>query len=309
MKITKEVKVGLAAIVAIALLIWGYNYLKGTNLLFKTKTVYTEYPSIGGLVKSSPVLVNGFQVGIVNEIYFNPDQTGNIIVEITITDQDIKIPNNSIANLISLDLLSSKAIGLSLGDSDVELEVGDTIPSYFAPSMLEGVTEQILPIKENAENLMLTMDTAIISFNKTINSINKVFDDRNRRNLSLALANLKNTVESFDVLAKNMNVTINSSLKPTLKTYKNLGDSLAALDMQATLEKAQTTLDNMSMLMEKINKGEGTIGQLVNNDSLYNNLEAVTKDMDLLLIEVKEHPKRFVHFSLFGRKEKTKKNK
>jgi len=309
MKITKEVKVGLAAIVAIALLIWGYNYLKGTNLLFKTKTVYTEYPSIGGLVKSSPVLVNGFQVGIVNEIYFNPDQTGNIIVEITITDQDIKIPNNSIANLISLDLLSSKAIGLSLGDSDVELEVGDTIPSYFAPSMLEGVTEQILPIKENAENLMLTMDTAIIFFNKTINSINKVFDDRNRRNLSLALANLKNTVESFDVLAKNMNVTINSSLKPTLKTYKNLGDSLAALDMQATLEKAQTTLDNMSMLMEKINKGEGTIGQLVNNDSLYNNLEAVTKDMDLLLIEVKEHPKRFVHFSLFGRKEKTKKNK
>ncbi|MCO6500901.1 MAG: MCE family protein [Vicingus serpentipes] len=308
MKVSKEVRVGFVAIVAIALLVWGYNYLKGTNLLFKTKTVYTEYPSIGGLVKSSPVLVNGFQVGIVNEIYFNPDQTGNIIVEITITDQDIKIPNNSIANLISLDLLSSKAIGLSLGDSSVELEAGDTIPSYFAPSMLEGVTEQILPIKEKAENLMLSMDTAIISFNKTIISINQIFDDRNRRNLSLALANLKTAVESFDILAKNMNVTINSSLKPTLKTYKNLGDSLAMLDMQATLTKARNTLDSLSLTLHKMNSGEGTMGQLMTNDSLYKNLEAVSKDMDLLLIEFREHPKRFVHFSLFGRKEKTKKD-
>ena len=288
------------------ILIWGYNFLKGTNILFKTKSVYTVYPYIGGLVKSSPVLINGFQVGVVNEIYFKPDQSGNIIVELTITDKDIKIPKNSIANLISLDLLSSKGIGLKLGDSPVEVQSGDTIDSYFEPSMLDGVTEQILPIKVKAENLMLSMDSAVVEFKTTMENLNGVFNEKNQRNISLAIASLKTTIESFDNLASNFNATLNTSIKPTMKTYKNLGDSLAALNMRATLDKAQATLDNMSIMLNKINKGDGTMGKLINNDSLYHNLEAVTKDMDILLIDMKENPKRYVHFSVFGRKDKKK---
>ncbi len=306
MKIYKEVKVGFVAILAIVILIWGYNFLKGTNILFKTKSVYTVYPYIGGLVKSSPVLINGFQVGVVNEIYFKPDQSGNIIVELTITDKDIKIPKNSIANLISLDLLSSKGIGLKLGDSPVEVQSGDTIDSYFEPSMLDGVTEQILPIKVKAENLMLSMDSAVVEFKTTMENLNGVFNEKNQRNISLAIASLKTTIESFDNLASNFNATLNTSIKPTMKTYKNLGDSLAALNMRATLDKAQATLDNMSIMLNKINKGDGTMGKLINNDSLYHNLEAVTKDMDILLIDMKENPKRYVHFSVFGRKDKKK---
>ena len=306
MKIYKEVKVGFVAILAIVILIWGYNFLKGTNILFKSKSVYTIYPYIGGLVKSSPVLINGFQVGVVNEIYFKPDQSGNIIVELTITDKDIKIPKNSIANLISLDLLSSKGIGLKLGDSPIELQAGDTIDSYFEPSMLDGVTEQILPIKVKAEKLMISMDSAIVEFKTTMKNLNGVLNERNQNNISLALVNLKTTIESFDNLASNINTTLNTSIKPTMKTYKNLGDSLATLNMKATLDKAQATLDNMSVMINKINKGEGTMGKLINNDSLYNNLEAVSKDMDLLMIDMKENPKRYVHFSVFGRKDKKK---
>ncbi|PJA08472.1 MAG: hypothetical protein COX70_03605 [Flavobacteriales bacterium CG_4_10_14_0_2_um_filter_32_8] len=306
MKIYKEVKVGFVAIVAIVILIWGYNFLKGTNILFKSKSVYTVYPYIGGLVKSSPVLINGFQVGVVNEIYFKPDQSGNIVVELTITDKDIKIPKNSVANLISLDLLSSKGIGLKLGDSPIELQPGDTIDSYFEQSMLDGVSEQIIPIKEKAEKLMLSMDSAVVEFKTTMENLNGVLNEKNQRNISQAITNLKTTIESFDNLANNFNATLNTSIKPTLKTYKNLGDSLAALNMRATLDKAQATLDNMSTMLDKINKGEGTMGKLINNDSLYNNLEAVTKDMDLLMIDLKENPKRYVHFSLFGRKDKKK---
>ena len=306
MKIYKEVKVGFVAILAIVILIWGYNFLKGTNILFKTKTVYTVYPYIGGLVKSSPVLINGFQVGVVNEIYFKPDQSGNIVVELAITDKDIKIPKNSIANLISLDLLSSKGIGLKLGDSSIELQPGDTIDSYFEQSMLDGVSEQIIPIKEKAEKLMLSMDSAIVEFKTTMQNLNGVLNEKNQRNISLAIANLKTTIESFDNLANNFNSTLNTSIKPTMKTYKNLGDSLAALNMKATLAKAQAILDNMSIILEKINKGDGTMGKLINNDSLYNNLTAVSKDMDLLMIDLKENPKRYVHFSLFGKKDKKK---
>jgi phospholipid/cholesterol/gamma-HCH transport system substrate-binding protein len=308
MKLSKEIKVGFVAIFAIAILVWGYNYLKGTNILFKSKTIYTEYPSIGGLVKSSPVLVNGFQVGVVNDIYFNPNQTGNIIVAMTITDKTIKIPKNSIANLISLDLLSSKAIGLKLGDSSAELQAGDTVKSLYEKSMIDGVSEQILPIKEKAENLMMSMDSAIVEFKATLENLNDVLNDKNKRNLSAALANLNTTIQSYDELAKNFNSTLNTSIKPTMKVYKNLGDSLAALDMKATLSKAQQTLTDMSAMLDKINKGEGTMGQLINNDSLYQNLEMVSKDMDKLLIDFQENPKRYVHFSIFGRKDKKKKD-
>ncbi len=304
MKLSKEIKVGFVAIFAIAILVWGYNFLKGRNILFASKIIYTEYPSVGGLVKSSPVLVNGFQVGVVNDIYFNPDQSGNIIVAMTITDKTIKIPNNSIANLVSLDLLSSKAIGLKLGDSSKELLAGDTVQSFFEKSMLDDVSEQILPIKQKAENLMMSMDSAVTEFKATMANLNDVLNDKNKRNLSAALANLSTTMQSYDELAKNLNSTINTSVKPTLKTYKNLGDSLAALNMKATLEKAQKALDGISAVMDKVNRGEGTLGQLMHNDSLYQNLEMVSKDMDKLMIDMRENPKRYVHFSIFGRKDK-----
>lgn len=304
MKLSKEIKVGFVAILAIGILVWGYNFLKGRNILFASKIIYTEYPSVGGLVKSSPILVNGFQVGVVNDIYFNPNQSGNIIVAMTITDKTIKIPDNSIANLVSLDLLSSKAIGLKLGDSDDELLSGDTVQSFYEKSMLDDVSEQILPIKQKAENLMISMDSAVTAFKVTLANLNDVLNDKNKRNLSAALANLSTTMQSYDELAKNLNSTINTSVKPTLKTYKNLGDSLAALDMKTTLDKAQRTLDGISSVMDKVNKGEGTLGQLMTNDSLYRNLEDVSKDMDLLMIDMRENPKRYVHFSIFGRKDK-----
>src|SRR5690606_34298107 len=188
------------------------------------------------------------------------------------------IPENSIANLVSLDLLSSKAIGLKLGDSKEELHSGDTVQSFFEKSMLDDVSEQILPIKQKAENLMISMDSAVTAFKATLENLNDVLNDKNKRNLSAALANLSTTMQSYNELANNLNSTINTSVKPTLKTYKNLGDSLAALDMKTTLDKAQRTLDGISAVMDKVNKGEGTLGQLMTNDSLYQNLEMVSKD-------------------------------
>lgn len=303
MKISKEVKVGFVSIVAIAILVWGYNYLKGTNLFNSNKTVYTEYPFIGGLAKSSPVIVNGFQVGLVSDVYFKGDQSGNLMVELVITDRDLKIPSNSVANLISLDLLSSKGIGLTLGDSNVELVDGDTIPSHFEKSMLDDVSEQLLPMKQKAEKLMISLDSTIIVSKTTLENLNKLFDEQNQRNLKLSLISLKTTLEKFQTFADNANATMNT-LKPTVKKYGDLADSLKQVDINTTLKKANKTFDEITAVMQKMKNGEGTMGQLMTNDSLYKNLESVTRDLDKLLIDMEANPKRYVHFSIFGRKDK-----
>ena len=303
MKISKEVKVGFVSIVAIAILVWGYNYLKGTNLFNANKTIYTEYPFIGGLAKSSPVIVNGFQVGLVSDVYFKEDQSGNLMVELVITDRTLKIPSNSVANLISLDLLSSKGIGLTLGDSNVELVSGDTIPSHFEKSMLDDVSEQLLPMKQKAEKLMVSLDSTVIISKTTLENLNKLFDEQNQRNLKLSLVNLRITLEKFQTFADNANATMNT-LKPTVKKYGDLADTLKQVDIKTTLEKANKTFDEMAAVMQKMNNGEGTMGQLMTNDSLYKNLESVTRDLDKLLIDMEANPKRYVHFSIFGRKDK-----
>ncbi len=309
MKISKEIKVGVVAILAIGIMAWGFNYLKGSNLFVKSNSVYAVYPKVPGLSVSAPIIINGVKSGIVDAIYFHPDKSSRVIVRLNITEDNLLIPKDSRADLISLDFLGSKAIGLKLGESSQGIEAGDTLVSFAELSLLDDVSEQILPIKEKAENLMMSLDTAVIGLNKTLENLNDIFSDRNKKNLTLAIANLKTTVESFDVLAKNMNSTINTSVKPTLKTYKNLGDSLAALDLNSTLKKAQNTLDNLSVTLDKVNKGEGTLGQLMTNDSLYQNLEDVSKDMDRLMIDMRENPKRYVHFSIFGRKDKKDKKK
>src|SRR5690606_16965618 len=245
MKISKELRVGIVALLAIALLIWGYNFLKGTNLFNTNKVVYTEYPFIGGLAKSSPVIINGFQVGMVSNIYFKEDQTGNLMVELIITDNSIQIPNNSVANLISLDLLSSKGIGLTLGDSPIDLADGDTISSHFEKSMLDDVSEQLLPMKQKAEKMMDSLQLTISTFKSTMLKFNEILNEQNQRNLKLSLANLRTTLEKFETFADNANATMNT-LKPTVKKYGDLADTLKQVDIKTTLEKANKTFDEMA---------------------------------------------------------------
>ncbi|PCJ25279.1 MAG: ABC transporter substrate-binding protein [Flavobacteriales bacterium] len=301
MKISKEIKVGFVAIFAIALLIWGYNYLKGTNLFIKSVNVYAIYPKVPGLSVSSPVIINGVQSGVVDDIYFHPDKSSRVIVKLNITENGLSVPKNSVAELISIDFMGSKAIGLKLGSGVEELQNGDTLQSDFELSMLEDFSEQILPIKEKVEHLMLTMDTAVVKLTETLDNLNGMFTNQNKRNLSLTLSNLKTTLEGFDELSKTLNHTVKTKINPTMTSFGELADSLKALDINATLTKAQSAMDNMSAVMEKMNKGEGTMGKLINNDSLYNNLTAASKEMEELLEDMKLHPKRY--FRILSRKE------
>jgi len=302
MKISKEVRVGFFSLLGIALLIWGYNYLKGTNILYKSKTLYTVYPSVAGLAKSSPILVNGFQVGVVESIYFHPNNSGEIVVRLVITETDFLIPNNSVASLVSLDFLGSKAISLQIGNSGKDVVTGDTLIADLEKSMLDGMSEQILPIKDKAEKLMISLDKTLTQLDVVLKDVDDVLNDRNKQRFSEALLNLNATIVSYKDVAESMNTSM-KTLQPTLKNFKTFSDSLAVLQMNATLQKAQATFDDMSVIMAKIKNGEGSMGQLINNDSLYFNLQSATKDLDKLLIDMKENPKRYVHFSIFGRKD------
>lgn len=302
MKISKEVRVGFFSLLGIALLIWGYNFLKGTNILYKSKTLYTVYPSVAGLAKSSPILVNGFQVGVVESIYFHPNNSGEIVVRLVITETDFLIPNNSVASLVSLDFLGSKAIALQIGNSGKDVVTGDTLIADLEKSMLDGMSEQILPIKDKAEKLMISLDKTLAQLDVVLKDVDDVLNEKNKQRFSDALLNLNATIVSYKDVAESMNSSM-KTLQPTLKNFRTFSDSLAALEMNETLQKAQATFDDMSVIMAKIKNGEGSMGQLINNDSLYFNLQSATKDLDKLLIDMKENPKRYVHFSIFGRKD------
>ena len=301
MKLSKEIKIGIAAVFAVGILAWGFNYLKGTNLFMKSNSVYAVYPKVPGLSVSAPIIINGVQSGVVDAIYFHPDKSSRVIVRLNITEDNLLIPKDSRADLISLDFLGSKAIGLKLGTSTQGIEPGDTLESFFEQSLLDDVSEQILPIKEKAENLMLSLDTAVGKFNNTLDNLNEVFNDRNQRNLSQALAKLNTTIEGFNQLSNTLNHSVKTKLNPTLNSFGELADSLKVLEINQTLSKAQLALDNMANVMGKMDRGEGTMGKLFNNDSLYNNLTAATKQMEELLEDIKLHPKRYTR--ILSRKE------
>lgn len=301
MKISKEIKVGFVSIFCIGLIVWGYNYLKGSNLFVNSITAYAIYPKVPGLSVSSPIIINGVHSGVVDDIYFHSDKSSRVIVKLNISENELIIPKNSVAELISTDFMGGKAIGLKLGDSIIRLENGDTLRSHFEKSMLEDFSEQMLPIKDKAENLMLSMDTAVVKLTETLDNLNGMFTNQNKKNLSLALSNLKSTLEGFSELSKTLNSTVKNKVNPTMNKFGQLADSLKALDINSTLIKAQLALDNMSAVMEKMNKGEGTMGKLINNDSLYNNLTGATKEMEELLEDIKLHPKRY--FRVLSKKE------
>ena len=301
MKISKAVKVGFVAIFAIAMSVWGINYLKGTNLFVKSKSVYAIYPKVPGLSVSSPIIINGVQSGVVDDIYFHSDKSSRVIVKLNITESGLKIYKNSIAELISTDFMGGKAIGLKLGDSGVDIENGDTLQTFFEKSMLEDFSEQMLPIKENLESMMDSLGLAASEFKELARGLNNVLDKKRQNDIRLAISKLSSTLDGFNEISMILTKTVETKVNPALDSFSELADSLKTLELNKTLVKAQTAMDGMTSIMNKMNKGEGTMGKLLTNDSLYNNLTGATREMEELLEDIKLHPKRY--FRILSKKE------
>lgn len=315
MNLSKEVKVGLLVTSALVALIWGMNYLKGLDLFTSDNKYYTLYNRVDGLVPSSDVMLNGVKVGLVQKIEFLEDRSGRILVTL-IVKRKVVIGKGTVASINSSDLLGGKVVDLILDSTSPPAEDGDTLKSDIQTTL----SDKMMPVKDKAENLIESLDSLAVALHELLNPNNQNNLNAGFNSLSKTLKNLEQASGSIDqMLTSNgkLNRMIdniesisaniknnNESLSLALKNIASITDSLAKSNLSSTINNANLTLKETSQIMEKINKGEGTMGMLINNDSLYNALERSASDLDKLLIDLKQNPKRYVHISVFGKKSK-----
>ena len=316
MKFSKEVKIGFIVVSGLFLLIYGLNFLKGKNLFSSRNHFHVMYENVGGLTESNPVYYKGLVVGKVNGISII-EGSSKLLVEFALQEKDLRIPKNTTASIFSDGLLGTKAINLMFGDSKVMAENGDTLLPDLQSSLTEEVTKQVLPIKEKAEKLIVTVDSLI-------HNISLLFSTKSKNNLQHTMENLdhissdfseivvdqkvrlKNISSNIESISKNLKDN-NEALTGIIKNMKSISDSVAAANLVQTIKQTNEAVKQTSEVLAKINSGKGSLGMLLNNDSLYNNLEASSKNLDKLLEDMRLHPNRYVHFSVFGKKEKVDK--
>lgn len=322
MKVRKEVKVGAVMILSISLLFWGANFLKGTNILNKNRYLYSIYKDIGGLNESNPVLINGFKIGQVDEIKFLPDYSGKLLVKFAITNREFVIPKDTKAKITS-DLFGSKSVNFQLGSSTIAAESGDTLVSDIEATLSEAVNQQIAPLKAKAEDLIQQVDSAILI-------VRSIFNDKARTDLDSSFSSIRSSLETFERTMGRVDLLVieerehikdifkhiesitrnfaenNGKLTATIANIEAITDSLAGSNLKQTVANASVAMQQVAELMEKVNSGEGSLGALLNNDTLYTNIEAAANDLDKLLLDMRLNPERYVHFSIFGRKDKSK---
>ena len=301
----------MLAVVSILLFIFGFNYLKGNNLLKSSRTFYAVYNNVEGLSKSSPVTINGLKVGSITEIEFL-DNSGKLLVTMNIND-DFDFSNNSTAKIYGGNLIGSKSLAIEpLYEQNNLAQSGDTLPGKIDPGLLELVNNRLTPLQSRVENVVTDIDTLLNSFNnilnlKTQNSIKQSFEKINN-----TLSSLNRTSAEVDKLISDNHDNINQSFKninQTTQSLKQVSDSVAQIDIKKITKDLEKSVANIKAVTDKIEKGQGSLGKLVQDDQLYKNLEGATKEMEELLNDIKTNPKRYVHFSVFGKKNRPYKNK
>lgn len=316
MKYSKEIKAGLIALMAFVALFWGINFLKGASIFGQDRSFYAVYSRVDGLMSSRPVNVNGFQVGRVGKIQFHPDGSGRLLVKI-LMDKDIRVPRDTKAKIYSADLLGEKAIRLDLGQSSDLAEPGDTLISATELSLSEEVNQQVAPIKKKAERLLGSIDTTMVllqgflnndtreNFRQTFNSINRSFTslEHSVKNFDTTLAYSKtgliNTVRNVEKITGTFAAN-SGKLDTTFRNLSQISDTLAQIHFQETFQRLDRTLTNAESVLAKVDTGKGSAGKMLNNPEVYNNLEKATNQLNLLLLDLKYNPQRYVNISIFG---------
>jgi len=328
MKFSREIRTGFVAIATIFAFVWGFNFIKGNDIFSEQRVYYTSYENVGGLTKSNAVTVNGFKVGLVKDIYFEPLNRRELIIEIMLTADNFEIPVGTKAKLVS-DLLGTTSINLVLGQGDGYYAEGDTLISIIEEDLLESFssfTSSLTTTKVKADRMIESLDSLVtdirdvLGAGKRDSEVNKAF-----RDLAATMENLKSATGELDYMLSDdgklgkILTDVNGftsvldenkyEIDNILNNFSALSDSLAAADLASTINKANETFTELAETIDKINRGEGTIGKLFNDNSVYDNLEAATADLDSLFIDLKANPGRYVHISVFGRKDKKEKKK
>lgn len=309
MKISRELKTGIVALAVIALFIWGYNYLKGLNIFdAPTKTYFTEYSNVQGLNTASIVTLSGVEVGKVVAVTFNddPNKRGWLIVEFSV-ETDLEFSKNSVAKIYSASLMGGKSLALVPSYEGDMAKPGDYLPGEIESDVITSVSENLKPLFEKVENAVVSADSVLVG-------INEIMDAKTRADLKSSIAELNATISNFNAISKSVNEMVASNKVKIGNTMTNaelmtsnfakLSDSLANSNLGATIKNLETTVNSLNGILANAESGKGTLGKLLKDEEMYNNLTSASKELDELLREMKLNPKRFVHFSLFGKKDK-----
>ena len=309
LKVSRELKTGIVAVAVIALFIWGYNYLKGQNLFDgPLKTFKTEYSNVQGLNTASVVTINGVEVGKVVDIQFHnsPEKRGWLIVEFSV-ENDFEFSKKSVAKIYSASLMGGKSLAIVPSYEGENAKPGDFLQGEIESDILSSVTEKLNPLQAKVENVIVRADSLMMG-------LNEIFNQDSRRNLRSSIAQLNETIINFKEISSSVNEMVDKNDAKLSKTIANaekmtdnfaqLSDTLNKSNIGETVKKLETTVTSLNSILTNVESGEGTIGKLLHDEGMYTNLTNASKELEELLREMKEHPKRFVHFSLFGKKDK-----
>jgi phospholipid/cholesterol/gamma-HCH transport system substrate-binding protein len=310
-KISNEVKVGATTLLTILVFVWLFNFLKGKDFISSKAHYFTVYDKIGGLAESSPVEINGYKVGVVESIDFIDAKSGKLLVEFSV-NKDFNLPKNTVAEIVPISLLGGMKVQFVYGNGPGTYSHGDTIPGRLAESLVDKVETELLPVKDRVTNLIVTLDSVISSVNEVMNADFK-------KGLGKTLSNLNSTTESLDKIIGSKEAELKATLdninkftrmladnsEKMNKTFSNLEsitDTIAAADIYTSVSNLRSSLEKAALLLDNMNNGKGTAGKFLTNDTLYTNLNASLESLNQLLQDMKSNPKRYVHFSIFGKK-------
>ena len=299
MKLTKEIKIALVAIVGILVMYFGINFLKGMNLFSTNNAYYMTFDDIQGLGASTPIYADGYKVGTVDGLEYDYKENGPIKVKVDI-NKDLRIPQGSKAEIVK-DLMGNLQVNLLLANNPRErVEPGGVIPGAVNGGMMD-----------KAANLIPVVEKMLPKLDSILTSVNALLADPA---LAASLHNVETITSSLTVSTRELNTLMAGLNKQVpgmigkangvLDNTNRLTANLASLDVQGTLNKVNQTLESAHQFTEKLNSNQGSLGLLMNDTKLYDNLTSTMSHADSLVIDLKAHPKRYVHFSVFGRKDK-----
>lgn len=305
MKFSKEIKVGLLTVGAIALFVFGYQYLKGRNLLRKDRSFYAVYKNVEGLTKSAPVTINGLRVGNIDDIDFL-DSSGKLLVKFHV-DEAFSFSKESTAKVYSTSLIGGKALAIvpDFESTAPTAKPGDTLVSKTDEGIEGQLMDEFLPLKDKIEHLVVTADTVLTNVNETLNP-------DTRKAIASSLTKLNGTLVEIQGLSRNANSLLNdnreqldrtiANLDTTTSNFAEISETLSKVEIDKTIAEMENTVKKLNGVLDDVASGKGTLGKLMTDDALYVNLEKATRQAEELLQDLKLNPKRYIHFSVFGKR-------
>ncbi len=308
MKFTKEIKVGFLAVLGIMMSVFSYNYLKGINLFDKNRKFIVKYEKVDGLSVSNPVTMNGFKIGKVQKINFNSKNTRELLVDIII-DNDVIFPKTSLAELYETGLIGGKAIAIIpdyKNDSTIAID-GDYLKGVIKPGLTE-LVNQILP------QVQLQIEAVMKNAEIVLQNVNTLFDDETKKELKSSIEDFSNLTSSLSetsdeiskLIADNSENLTNSlsDFRSASNNIKSITDSLNSDDIKSITINLNSLVNNLNSITTSLKNSEGTAGKLINDKSIYDNLENATNQLNRLIEDIKLNPSRYINFSVFGKKNK-----